>query len=176
MCLCSSGTVLAAGNQEELELHKSERAESSERDAEVTTIKLDAAMKTLVTRLLGRRAANTPSRKEMIETGLQKVDREAAVERIQGKLPADVASLVRASVRTSRGASDQPFDEDSLAKARKYLNEMMESAWKELDDKVIECKEFEDRNRGHFEQVMTDIARLGEQIAEIGRASCRERV
>ena len=43
---------------------------------------------------------------------------------------------------------------------------MMESAWKELDDKVIQCKEFEDRNRGHFEQVMTDIARLWEQIAD----------
>merc|ERR1719388_775668 len=102
----------------------------------------------------------------MIETGLHKVDREAAVERIQGKLPADVASLVRASVQTRKGEFKQPFDEDSLAKARKYLNEMMESAWKELDDKVIECKEFEDRNRGHFEQVMTDIARLGEQIAD----------
>merc|ERR1719182_485292 len=105
----------------------------------------------------------------MIETGLHKADREAAVERIQGKLPADVASLVRASFRTGRGASQQPFDEDSLAKARKYLNEMMESAWKELDDKVIECKEFEDRNRGHFEQLMTDIARLGEQIADLQR-------
>merc|ERR1719498_1726915 len=105
----------------------------------------------------------------MIETGLQKVDRQVAVEHIQGKLPADVASLVRASVRAGRGASQQPFDEDSLAKARKYLNEMMESAWQDLDNKVIECKEFEDRNRGHFEQVMTDIARLGEQIADLQR-------
>lgn len=43
---------------------------------------------------------------------------------------------------------------------------MMESAWKELDDKVIQCKEFEDRNRGHFEQVMTGIARLWELIAD----------
>merc|ERR1719316_921430 len=107
-----------------------------------------------------------PSRREMIETGRQKVDPEAAVQRIQSKLPADVASLVRASFKTTKAKSDQPFDEDSLAKARKYLNEMMEAAWAELDDKVIECKEFEDRNRGHFEQVMTDIARLGEQIAD----------
>merc|ERR1719443_1278673 len=45
----------------------------------------------------------------------------------------------------------------------------MESAWDELDSKVIECKEFEDRNRGTFEQVMTDIARLGEQIADLQR-------
>jgi len=165
-CLCASGAALAAGTHDEFAFHNSGRAVNSEHDAEVTTVKLDAAMKTLVTRLLERRVANVPSRKEMIETGLHKVDREAAVERIQGKLPADVASLVRASVRTDRAASKQPFDEDSLAKARKYLNEMMESAWKELDDKVIECKEFEDRNRGHFEQVMTDIARLGEQIAD----------
>jgi hypothetical protein len=46
---------------------------------------------------------------------------------------------------------------------------MMEGAWAELDAKVIECKEFEDRNRGSFEQVMTDIARLGEQIADLQR-------
>merc|ERR1719174_923421 len=43
------------------------------------------------------------------------------------------------------------------------------AAWEELDNKVIECKEFEDRNRGHFEQIMTDIARLGEQIADLQR-------
>merc|ERR1719316_925536 len=110
-----------------------------------------------------------PSRREMIETGRQKVDPEAAVQRIQSKLPADVASLVRASFKTTKAKSQQPFSEDSLAKARKYLNEMMEAAWAELDDKVIACKEFEDKNRGHFEQVMTDIARLGEQIADLQR-------
>merc|ERR1719321_1098358 len=104
----------------------------------------------------------------MIETGLQKVDPEAAVKRVQSKLPDDVASLVRTTA-TIKGKSRQPFDEDSLAKARKYLNEMMEAAWEELDNKVIECKEFEDRNRGHFEQIMTDIARLGEQIADLQR-------
>merc|ERR1719327_263358 len=101
--------------------------------------------------------------------GLRKVDPKAAAERLQGKLPADVASLVRASVKTSKTASQQPFSEDSLAKALKYLNQMMEKAWAELDSKVIECKEFEDRNRGSFEQVMTDIARLGEQIADLQR-------
>merc|ERR1719390_272152 len=101
--------------------------------------------------------------------GLRKVDPKAVAERLQGKLPADVASLVRASVKTSKATSQQPFSEDSLAKARKYLNQMMEGAWAELDSKVIECKEFEDRNRGSFEQVMTDIARLGEQIADLQR-------
>merc|ERR1719379_2808870 len=91
------------------------------------------------------------------------------MERLQGKLPADVASLVRASVKTGKAVSQQPFSEDSLAKALKYLNQMMERAWKELDSKVIECKEFEDRNRGAFQQIMTDIARLAEQIADLQR-------
>merc|ERR1719163_1667365 len=126
-------------------------------------------MKTLVTRLLERRGGGLPSRNEMIQTGLQRVDRDAALDRVQSRLPADVVSLVRASVKTIRGKLQQPFDEGSLAKARKYLNEMMEAAWAELDDKVIECKEFEDRNRGHFEQIITDIARLGEQIADLQR-------
>jgi len=105
----------------------------------------------------------------MIETGLQKVDPETAVERIQSKLPADVASLVRSSVKTSKGKSQQPFDEDSLAKARKYLNEMMEKAWEELDDKIIQCKEFEEQNRGTYDQVNTDISRLIEQITDLER-------
>ena len=56
-----------------------------------------------------------------------------------------------------------------FAKGLKHLNQMMTSAWKDLDEKVIECKEFEDINRGSFEQVMTDIARLAEQIADLQR-------
>merc|ERR1719326_2090794 len=102
----------------------------------------------------------------MITSGIQKVDIKAVAEHVEGKLPEDVASLVRTSVKTSKAMSQQPFSEASLAKALKYLNQMMTDAWKELDEKVIECKEFEDRNRGSFEQVMTDIARLAEQIAD----------
>jgi hypothetical protein len=58
------------------------------------------------------------------------------------------------------------FTEESMKKARKVLNSLIEKAWKEMDAKLIECKEFEDKNRGTFEQVMTDIARLAEQIAD----------
>ena len=47
---------------------------------------------------------------------------------------------------------------------------MMEKAWEELDNKVIACKEFEDRNRGQFQQIITDIARLGQQIADLSTA------
>ena len=42
--------------------------------------------------------------------------------------------------------------------------------WKELDVKMIECKEVDERNRGTYDQVMTDIARISEAFAN------RERV
>merc|ERR1719238_841929 len=133
-------------------------------------MKVDAEMQNMVKRILRRKANDLPSRKEMIATGLRKVNAETAAKRLEGNLPADVASLVSASVKAGHGMSQEPsFSEDSLAKALKYLNQMMEGAWAELDSKVIECKEFEDKNRGNFEQVMTDIARLGEQIADLQR-------
>merc|ERR1719161_2307802 len=50
-----------------------------------------------------------------------------------------------------------------MAKARKVLNDLIVKAWIEL---LLTCKEGEDRNRGTFTQVMTDIARLAEQIAD----------
>merc|ERR1719463_905876 len=105
----------------------------------------------------------------MVEAGLRKITLGAAAKRLEGKLPADVASLVHVVAVDGKRKSRQPFAEESLAKARKYLNEMVEKAWRELDDKLIECKEFEDKNRGTFEQVMTDIARLAEQIADLER-------
>merc|ERR1719482_1331177 len=132
-------------------------------------VKMDAEMHDLVKRVLKRSGKDYPSRKEMIATGLKKVDAKVAAEAVMDKLPAEVASLVSASATSSKRMSKQPFSEASLSKALKYLNQMMESAWAELDDKVIECKEFEDRNRGSFEQTMTDIARLGEQIADLQR-------
>jgi len=142
------------------------RGKDEGRNAEVTSVKVDAEMQDMVKRLLKRKGNNLPSRQEMISSGIQKVDIKAAAEHVEGKLPEDVASLVRTSVKTGKAMSQQPFSEASLAKARKYLNQMMIDAWKELDEKVIECKEFEDKNRGSFEQVMTDIARLAEQIAD----------
>jgi hypothetical protein len=55
-----------------------------------------------------------------------------------------------------------------MQKARKILNNMMLSAWGELDDVVFECKEFQERNRGTFEQVVADLARLGSQLSRLG--------
>merc|ERR1719502_1925655 len=99
--------------------------------------------------------------------GLRKVDLKAVAKRLEGRVPADVVSLIGTG---GRGASWQPFEEASLEKARKVLNELVEKAWKELDDKIIECKEFEERNRGTYDQVQTDIARIGEDIADFIKA------
>merc|ERR1719464_2185535 len=60
------------------------------------------------------------------------------------------------------------LDEDSMQKARKILNNMIYGAWLELDDVVFECKEFQERNRGTYEQVVSDLARLGSQLAKLG--------
>merc|ERR1719254_947 len=46
---------------------------------------------------------------------------------------------------------------------------MVEASTTELDSVLIECKEFEERNRGTFSQVTTDLARLGAQIADLSR-------
>jgi len=134
--------------------------------SEGAAVEITAAMEGIVRRLLKRGEEHTPSNTEMVEAGIDKVNVQTAVKRLEDKLPADVASLVRVS---AGGASQQPFSEDSLAKARKYLNELVFKAWGELDDKLIECKEYEDRNLQTWEQVKVDIARLSETVADLMR-------
>merc|ERR1712127_897312 len=76
---------------------------------------------------------------------------------------------VRAMVSTASTGTKGNFDETSMAKARIALNDLVEKAWVELDDKIIECKEYQEMNRGTFDQVVTDISRLVEQITDLER-------
>jgi len=94
-----------------------------------------------------------------------KMDLSTAVRQLDGKLPNDVASLVH---MTTVEKTANRLDEDSMQKARKILNNMMLTAWGELDDVVFECKEFQERNRGTYEQVVADLARLGSQLSRLG--------
>merc|ERR1719247_2450383 len=88
------------------------------------------------------------------------------MERLDGKLPQDVTSLIRMSSDSeAKDSAKGRFDEESLQKARNILNDMIFTAWKELDDVIFECKEFQERNRGTYEQVVGDLARLGSQLA-----------
>ena len=59
----------------------------------------------------------------------------------------------------------KPFDEAYFKKVMILLNDMTESV--NLDDEIIKCKEVEYRKWGNFDQVMTDLVRLSEQIAEL---------
>ena len=65
--------------------------------------------------------------------------------------------------------SQQHFAKSSLAKARKYLNALMVKFRKEMDDKLIGCIEFEDKNRVTFNQVMTQIATLAVNLADLAK-------
>lgn len=88
-------------------------------------------------------------------------------------LPPDLQSMVQTISRGGEGgegdATGQEFSEDSLLKARVVLNEMITKAWGYLDDLIIKCKTFEDRNRAYYAQVTRDIARLIEQINDLER-------
>merc|ERR1719261_641205 len=96
-----------------------------------------------------------------------KMDLKTAIRAIDHKnLPADVQSLVKTA---STHGSNAQFDETSMAKARIALNDLVEKAWIELDDKIIECKEYQEMNRATFDQVVTDISRLVEQITDLER-------
>merc|ERR1719272_1177053 len=94
-----------------------------------------------------------------------KLDLKTALKAVSHKnLPTDVRALVK-SASTSTGG----FDETSMAKARIALNDLVETAWVGLDDKIIECKEYQEMNRATFDQVVTDISRLVEQITDLER-------
>jgi hypothetical protein len=95
---------------------------------------------------------------------------------VRKELTPDVQSLVQGvagGVNSGAGAGNAGFaagfSEESLAKARIALNELIEKAWIELDDKIMECKGFEDMNRENYGQVTRDIARLIEQINDLER-------
>merc|ERR1719235_406803 len=83
------------------------------------------------------------------------------LDKMGNKIPDSVVSLVHSMQKDSTA---QPFSEKSLAKARKILNGMVEEAQNRLDEKEIECKEFENRNRKAWVATRKDQARLAEQI------------
>merc|ERR1719446_1345490 len=88
------------------------------------------------------------------------------------KVPADVTHLVQKVAKgdtVADGGFASQFSEESLAKARKALNDLVEKAWIELDDKIFKCKGFEDMNRENYAQVTRDIMRLIEQINDLER-------
>merc|ERR1719443_779151 len=95
------------------------------------------------------------------------VDLASALNAVQHKeLPSSVVHMVQSASNASAFAS---YDDNSLEKARRALNDLIEKAWVELDTKILKCKGFAEMNREHFAQVNRDIARLVEQISDMER-------
>merc|ERR1740138_1391337 len=67
----------------------------------------------------------------------------------------------------TKGKTAPQFNETSLQKARSILNDMMFTAWQDLDDIIFECKTFQDRNRGTYNQVTSDQNRIGAELASL---------
>merc|ERR1719454_2491755 len=143
---------------------------SVEQASEMKAVEVDTALESLVGQLLRRDVKHPPSHEQIFNAGLQKMNVRDAARRIEHQLPQEMANLVRTSVDSE---SQQPFAESSLAKARKYLNALVVKAWKELDDKLIACKEFEDKNRVTFGQVMTQIATLAGDLADLAKVKAQ---
>jgi len=110
-----------------------------------------------------------PGVAEVMKTAQDKMEIGDAMQRLHGKLPTEVTALVGTQAKAATAGQVGPFSEASLKKANAILNNMIEKAWEALDNEIMKCKEFEDRNRGTYDQVMTDLARLGEQIADLER-------
>jgi len=127
-------------------------------------VKVDADMDAMIDQVLMFDEKHVPDTKKIFALGRKKVDLKVAASRLASQLPVDVASLVKVSVE---GKAEPVFAEDSLQKARKTLNKLIEKSWEELDEKKINCWEYHDKNRRTFDQTNTDIARLAQQIADL---------
>ena len=57
--------------------------------------------------------------------------------------------------------------EVSVQKAHRILHGVIYEAWLELDDVIFESKESQQRNRGTYEQLVNEPARLGSQLAQL---------
>jgi hypothetical protein len=86
---------------------------------------------------------------------------EDAADKLKHDLPAEVMSLLRTGSKTK-----QPFEEAALDRARVTLNGMIETAQAEYDLKDMECKAFEESNRGQYDQTVADLSRIGSSIAD----------
>merc|ERR1719367_2200641 len=109
-------------------------------------------------------ATTSPEVKDMVKLANDRMGLDDAMRRLDGKLPEDVASLVKVAASKGGTNSRAGFDESSLQKARNILNDLMYTAFEDLDEVIIECKEFHERNRGTWKQVTADISRLQSQL------------
>lgn len=138
-------------------------------DNQVISTEAMATLETVADTLLDPTVDKSMSIDSALNAAANKMDVESAAKLIDRKtLTPDVSHLVQTVGAGDVGFSSG-FSEDSLAKARLALNELVEKAWIELDDKIFKCKGFQDMNRENYAQVTRDIMRLIEQINDLER-------
>jgi len=110
--------------------------------------------------------SDTTNVEDALKAASAQMDVKSAAQLMAKKeLTPDVANLVQKVNTGSFGG----FSEEALAKARRALNDLVEKAWIELDDKIFKCKGFQDMNRENYAQTHRDIMRLIEQINDLER-------
>lgn len=167
--MASRRTEVATGAEHELDQTETDVDQSMDDFAEQT-------LSSMIEALL---LEEGPTTDDLLKAAESKMRTKDALRRLKGKIPDSLSSLLHRTLHKKHGtdekhevededAATQP-DENTLAQARGILNGMVESATAELDARIIECKEFEARNRETDDQIKTDIARIGEDIADLER-------
>jgi len=144
----------------------------NDQSTDLTKIASDAVMTTLdsFTSVLLDSKAGVESVPAAVRAVTGQMDLTAAAKVVDPKaLPKDVSTMVQTVSHGDTNGFAQKFDEASLDKARVALNDLIEKAWVELDNKIFKCKGFEDMNRETFGQVTRDISRIVEQINDLER-------
>jgi uncharacterized protein YegL len=163
LALCAAFPALVAGGR----LRRDAAPGAAALEQQVSTARrLDSVVLSLI--------KGTMSIGKVVGEAAKEINLTEAERRLSGQLPGDIEALLRLSgsrrVKTASGKMTKgEFSEESLAKARTYLNGMVEKSVEDLDKVTIECKEFEERNRETFSQVSNDIKRISGQISDLRR-------
>jgi len=131
---------------------------------------LSQTLETLSDALVDPELSETTDVGEALKVASQQMDVQSAAKLMETKdLTKDLSPEVVNLVHKANTGTFGEFSEESLAKARRALNELVEKAWIELDDKIFKCKGFQDMNRENYGQVTRDIMRIVEQINDLER-------
>jgi len=166
------GVLACVGNALAVDVTDMKSGERDQMDVDlnsVTSSEVASDMLALSDALLDPDSAEHTNIPQAISAISSKMDLKSASALVSHKrIPADVSSLVQMAADSEANFAAK-FDEASLEKARIALNELVEKAWVELDEKIFECKGFQDMNRNNYGQVARDLMRLLEQINDLER-------
>jgi len=102
----------------------------------------------------------------LVARGAAQLDLGDALREV--KAPASVVALVHGGMAVGRQQPATASPEE-VTKAVGTLNSMALKAQERLDQKVVECHEFREKNLATTKQVAGDLSRLGQQIANAAR-------